>query len=263
MSDSREDSSPASPRGTPIDTDIPDHGLRTTHRAPRTPPARVVDLGRLSWDEALARQEEAAAGVLAGGPEVVLLVEHPPVVTLGSSADAAHLLAPLAEFERRGIALRETNRGGDVTMHLPGQIVAYPIVDLRRRGRDVHRHVRALEQAVIDTLDTFGPAGERHQGRTGVWIGERKIAAIGVAVRRWITLHGLALNVACDLSIFDLIVPCGLHGYGVTSMEAELGKAPSLAEVRDRLAAALARVLTPREPDHATHPTAQATTPDF
>jgi lipoyl(octanoyl) transferase len=164
------------------------------------------------------------------------LAEHPHVVTLGRRAKLEHLLLTPEALAARGIALCETNRGGDVTYHGPGQIVAYPIVDLQDWKKDVVAYVRALEQVVIDALVDFGIAGERVSGCTGVWVEGAKVAAIGVHVSRWITSHGFALNVSTDLRYFEVIIPCGLRK-PVTSMKQLLGEDPP----RQDVAAALVR----------------------
>jgi lipoyl(octanoyl) transferase len=214
----------------------------------------MVDLGRISYDEALVRQRSIRDRVLAeraaGGGMTILLLEHdPPVVTVTRRPSAAsHVLASPEALAARGVELRETDRGGDVTWHGPGQVVAYAILDLPRFGLRVGSHMRLLEQVVIDTIGEHGLEGRRDPGATGVWIGEgpaaAKIAAMGVRVGRGVSMHGLALNVDCDLSHFGLIVPCGLAGRPVTSMAKALGAAPpSVAEVKRGLAAAFARRL--------------------
>jgi lipoyl(octanoyl) transferase len=184
----------------------------------------VVDLGVQRYASTLALQREVARARIAGDLEedVLLLVEHPPVVTLGRSAKDAHMLATPAYLEQRGVELFEVERGGDVTFHGPGQLVGYPIIDLKQHRRDLHWYLRQVEQFLIDALAAFSLHGERRPPHTGVWIGERKIASIGVHARDWVTWHGFALNVATDLDYFDLIVPCGIHGVRMTSVDAEL-----------------------------------------
>jgi lipoyl(octanoyl) transferase len=173
-------------------------------------------------------------------PDQLLLLEHPHVITLGRNARPENLLASREVLERAGIALYEISRGGDVTYHGPGQLVGYPIMDLREWKRDVTAYVRAVEQAVIDTLASFGLKAGRAPGLTGVWTDGRKIAAIGVHISRWITSHGFALNVSTDLSYFQYIVPCGLT-LPVTSME-QMGVRTTVAEVASRLAESFGRV---------------------
>lgn len=186
------------------------------------------DLGRLDYLSAVALQEQLVARKQQEAlPDVLLFVEHPHVYTIGRGGDQANILVP------QDVPVIRTGRGGDVTYHGPGQLVVYPIVDLRSKLRkDVHRYVRNLELSAIRTLADFGIVGERRPPYTGIWIGDKKIAAIGVAVRRGITFHGLALNVNSDLSYFKRIIPCGLAWADVTSMEKELGEAQSLTRVK-------------------------------
>jgi lipoate-protein ligase B len=176
----------------------------------------------------------------------IFLVEHvPPVITVTRRADApAHVLVSDERLASLGVQRVETDRGGDVTWHGPGQIVAYLVLDLNLVGLRVHGYLRMLEGAVIDTLAAFGLVGSREQGATGVWIGGAKVCAFGVRLSRWISMHGLALNVQPDLRQFDLIVPCGLHGRRVTSMQRELGAAePTLDAVRTVLVEQLLRAI--------------------
>ncbi len=205
----------------------------------------VYDLGRVPYRDALAFQHRAVAMRARGeAPDVLYAVEHDPVLTIGRSGHPENLRAGRAELERRGVDVVSVERGGDLTYHGPGQIVGYPIVSLADLpgGCDLHRYLRDLEEALIETLDAFGLAAGRRPPYTGVWVGERKVAAIGVAVRRWITFHGFALNVDPDLSHFDWIHPCGIRHMGVASMASLLGKAPSREEVLARLADAFTRV---------------------
>jgi lipoyl(octanoyl) transferase len=177
-------------------------------------------------------------------PDTLLLLEHPPVVTLGRSAHAEHLLVSAEGLAARGIALHESGRGGDVTYHGPGQLVGWPVVALAGRERDAHAWLRVLEEALIRTLADFGVTGRREPGLTGVWTERGKIAAIGVRLcQGWITGHGFALNVEDDLSGFATIVPCGVRGRAVTSLAACAGSTPGLAEVGNRAAHHLAALL--------------------
>lgn len=187
----------------------------------------------LKYADGLSLQQARLADVAARRDEIahLVLVEHTPVITLGRSSRAEHLLLTPAQLAARGVEVHESNRGGDVTFHGPGQLVAYPVMALDRIGRDLHRYLRALEQWLIDLCGRWRLSGERRPGMTGVWIGQRKIAAIGIACRQWIVYHGVALNVCTDLSWFDMIVPCGIREYGVTSLSAELGRTVALAEV--------------------------------
>jgi lipoyl(octanoyl) transferase len=187
-------------------------------------PIEVRRLGLRDYAETLALQEEARTDVLAGGPEQLLLVEHPPVITLGRRGDARHVLVPRAPVLR-------VSRGGDVTYHGPGQLVGYPILDLGQRGRDIDRYLRALEEVLIAVAARFGLAARRQRGFTGVWLGNAKLAAIGVGIRRWVTIHGFALNVADLRADFAAIVPCGLAGIGVTSLAEATGSCPAMADV--------------------------------
>jgi lipoyl(octanoyl) transferase len=177
------------------------------------------DLGRLEWHKAFVVQQSLAEQRKRGEiPDQLLIVEHPHVVTLGRNGKEANLLASPELLSRAGISFCETDRGGDVTYHGPGQIVGYPILDLRDWKRDVHLYVRSIEQVLIDTLADFGIVAGRVEGCTGVWVGGAKLAAIGVHISRWITTHGFAFNLNPDLKYFQYIVPCGLTK-PVTSME--------------------------------------------
>ena len=189
----------------------------------------VSDLGTMPYAEALELQRSVAARRISGEiPEdVLLLVEHPPVVTLGRSSKDAHLTASPELLRLRGVELFEVERGGDVTFHGPGQLVGYPIIDLKRHKQDLHWYLRTVEQALIDTLEALGIAAGRNTGYTGVWTGGKKIASIGVHARDWVTWHGFALNVTTDLSYFDLIVPCGIQNVTMTSLARELGPGES------------------------------------
>lgn len=198
----------------------------------------TVDWGRTPYPSAWRWQEDFVARRLAGEiGDTLIFTEHEPVYTLGVRQGAArHLLWDAAELTRRGIAVVETNRGGDITYHGPGQVVGYPIIHLAAR-RDLHAYLRFLEQVLINALGCLGLAAGRRPGQTGIWLGPRKIAAIGVAVRRWVTFHGFALNVNNDLAPFAGIVPCGITDGTVTSLRQELGREFDLAEVKAVLAA--------------------------
>jgi lipoate-protein ligase B len=187
-------------------------------------------LGGMDFAAALAVQEELVARKQREpSSDILLFVEHPHVYTLGRGGKESNVLAP------QDVGVIHTSRGGDVTYHGPGQLVVYPVIDLRSKLRkDVHRYVRNLELSAIRTLNDFGLIASRRPPFTGIWIGDKKIAAIGVAVRRCITFHGLALNVNTDLAYFDRIIPCGLAWADVTSMARELGKAQRMELVRDR-----------------------------
>ena len=176
-----------------------------------------------------------------GRRNFLMLVEHPPVITLGRSADPREVLASREKLREKGVEVTEVARGGRVTFHGPGQLVCYPILDLTRRGRDLHRYLRDLEAWLMDLCEDYGIDAQRIEERTGVWVGERKIAAIGVAARKWCSYHGVALNVSTDLSYFDLIVPCGYGDSGVTSLERELDETPNWKDVADRAVSGFCR----------------------
>jgi lipoyl(octanoyl) transferase len=197
----------------------------------------VLDWGRTGYADAWQRQEELVSRRNTGeATDTLVFTEHDPVYTLGVRKGAEqHMIWDEAELARRGIAVCKTNRGGDITYHGPGQIVGYPIVNLNAR-KDLHAYLRLLEQVLINTVGTFGLAAARREGKTGIWLGTRKIAAIGVAVKKWTTYHGFALNVNADLTPFGGIVPCGITDGTVTSIAAELGAAPSAEEVKRVLA---------------------------
>jgi len=194
----------------------------------------VRRLGRVGYQEALDLQADLVEKRRRGEiGDLLLLLQHPPVITLGVKTrnDRTNIVATEPQLAAEGVEVFETGRGGDVTYHGPGQLVGYPIFDLNPDRRDVHRYVRDIEQALIDAVATFGITAGRVPGLTGIWAGDHKLAAIGVRISRWITSHGFALNVAPNLSHFDLIVPCGIRDRGVTSMERLLGRAVPMAEV--------------------------------
>jgi lipoate-protein ligase B len=209
-----------------------------------SPGLEVRRLGRIAYGEALALQEELRAKRGAGAiPDTVLLLEHPDVITFGRSARAGTALLGDEELRRDGYDVFRVSRGGDVTWHGPGQLVGYPILDLEARGRDVHRYLRELEAVLIAALGDLGISALRRDGFAGVWLDEwRKIASIGVGVRHWLTIHGFALNVCCDLSRFGAIVPCGLPGVRMVSASSVLGRPVPLAEATDRVEARLRQV---------------------
>jgi lipoate-protein ligase B len=237
-----------------------------------TPLLHVLDLGRAAYAPTLALQERLVAALRAalraapgggdgagraGGADSagetnatdrsrdgwLLLLEHdPPVLTLGRRAQEGHVLASRERLARLGIEVHEVSRGGDVTYHGPGQLVAYLILRLDRHGRDVHLFMRNLEESVIRVLARYGVAGGRVEGLTGVWVGHEKVAAAGVAITRWVTYHGIALNVCPQMDHFGLIVPCGIRDHGVTSLSALAGREVSVAEVRPLMAECVAEV---------------------
>ena len=202
-------------------------------------------LGVVRYGEALELQSQLVESRRANRiPDQLLLLEHPPVITLGVKArnDRSHVLAPAEVLDSAGVELFETGRGGDVTYHGPGQLVGYPILDLNPDRRDVHRYVRDLEEVLIRTAARFGIQATRQPGLTGVWVGDNKLAAIGVRISRWITSHGFALNVTTDLGHFNLIVPCGITGKGVTSLQQLLGRNVSIDEVANVVVACFGEV---------------------
>ena len=204
------------------------------------PRVEIRRLGEIPFAQALEAQNELREDRLAGtGTDTVLLLEHPDTITFGRGSRPEN--APLSDFELRsaGYEVFRIQRGGDVTYHGPGQIVGYPIFNLAQRGRDLHRYLRALESVLIETLAAFGIPARRREGYTGVWIDERrKIASIGIGLRRWVTLHGFALNVCCDLERFDAVVPCGLAEAQMTNM-CEFSASLDVGEVLPHLEAAL------------------------
>ena len=182
----------------------------------------VTDLGRMAFDDAWRIQERAVAERLAGGPDRLFLVEHDPVVTLGRHGGRENLLVAPEYLAAHGVALAEASRGGNITCHFPGQVVAYPIFKIRPGRGGLRGLFTDLEAVVIATLTGYGVTGEREPGRPGVFVAGRKIASIGLAVKRSVTAHGLALNVGRDLGVFSLITPCGLHGVAPTSLALEM-----------------------------------------
>ena len=184
----------------------------------------VVELGRRAYDDALELQRAVARARISGDipQDVLLLVEHNPVITLGRASKEAHLLANKEQLAARGVELFEVERGGDVTFHGPGQLVGYPIIDLKRHKQDLHWYLRQVEESLIRALATFEIEAQREPKYTGVWTAGRKIASIGVHARDWVTWHGFALNVTTELSYFDLMVPCGIPEVRMTSVEREM-----------------------------------------
>ena len=209
-----------------------------------TRPLDVRRLGRIAYADALELQAELVARRRAGEiPDTLLLLEHPHVITLGSGSHEENVLVSAEERAARGIELFETGRGGDVTYHGPGQLVGYPILDLKPDRQDLHRYLRDLEEMLIGVLGEFGLRGSRKEGLTGVWVDDRKLAAIGVRVSSgWITSHGFALNVNTDLSFFGAIVPCGIRDHGVGSISEEVGRTVEMREAEDAVVRQMARV---------------------
>ena len=217
------------------------------------PIIEVRRLGLVPYEAALELQQQLVDARKADAiPDQLLLLEHPAVITLGAKVrnDRSHVLASREALDGAGVSVFEAGRGGDVTFHGPGQLVGYPILDLRPDRCDVHRYVRDLEQVMIATAAQFGVEAARVAGLTGAWVGNDKLAAIGVRISRWITSHGFALNVGVDLSQFGLIVPCGIADRGVTSLARLLGREVPLKTVEDAVAGAFGAVFA-REPVEA------------
>jgi len=215
----------------------PDYGPRS--------PIPAYDLGRVPYVAALQFQRRAVEARAAGrAPDCLYFVEHDPVITVGRAGKDSNLRLSAAEYQLRGVEVVAVERGGDVTYHGPGQLVGYPVVALDNLpcGRDLHGYLRDLEEGVIRAVASFGLPAERRPPYTGVWVGPRKIAAIGVAVRRWIAFHGFALNVNPNLAHFDWIHPCGIRHLGVGSLASLLGAAPPREEVAARLAASFTEI---------------------
>jgi lipoyl(octanoyl) transferase len=206
----------------------------------------VRRLGRVPYADALEMQRALVEARRAGGVgDVLLLLEHPPVITLGTRSESArtHVVATPERLAELGVELRETGRGGDVTYHGPGQLVAYPILDLKPDRADVYTYVRNLEEVMIRVSRAFGVEAGRLDGLTGTWVRGSKIGAIGIRISRWISSHGLAYNVNTDLEYFNLIVPCGIRDHGVTSLSRELGRPVPMPDVEDALITAFRQVI--------------------
>lgn len=204
----------------------------------------VERLGLVPYEPVLALQRQRHAEVVAGeAEETLFLLQHEPVITFGRNRGAGHLLASPDQLATRGVALCATERGGDITYHGPGQIVGYPILRLGPTERDISAYVWRLEEIMLRTAADFGVSAARQAGMRGIWAGGAKLGAVGVRVSNWVTLHGWALNVAPDLDRYGLIVPCGIQGCAVTSLQAQLGRAPEMEAVEQRLVTHTAAVL--------------------
>ena len=205
--------------------------------------AELLDLGRLSYLPAWDRQGEIQAGVIAGDrQDTLIFVEHPPVLTLGANFHDENLRLPREEYGDLGIEVVTTDRGGDVTFHGPNQLVIYPIFDLRQHGKDLHQWLRNLEEAIILVCADFSVTGKRSSVNTGVWVDDKKVAAIGIKVSKWVSIHGIALNCNNDLSPFDTIVPCGIHNYGVTSLSLESNREITIEDAKPKVISAFETV---------------------
>ena len=205
----------------------------------------IVNLGIVDYREAHQLQKRLLQEHIEGrGSDTLLLLQHYPVITIGRSGSRSNILLTESALAAAGIEVCEIERGGDVTYHGPGQLTGYPIINLQHFRKDVHWYLRQLEEVIIRVLTGYGITGERVEGYTGVWVGNEKIAAIGISVRRWITYHGFAFNINPDMSHFQMITPCGITDKGVTSLERLLGYRVDIDEVADRTASAFARVLS-------------------
>lgn len=205
---------------------------------------KVMDLGKKDYSSTYRLQLELVEKRIKNEIEDVLIfVEHdPPVITLGRSAKREHLLVLPDELERLGIEIAEIDRGGDITYHGPGQLVCYPIFDLKQHVKDLHLVLRLYEEIMLKTIESYGLAGQSIEGYTGAWVGKKKIGAIGIAVRQWVTYHGLAFNVNPELGHFSLIVPCGIRDYGVTSLQCLLDYPVDFSGVKERILREFARI---------------------
>ncbi len=206
-------------------------------------PAHLTDLGTVEYESALDLQTSLRDRRIAGNvPDTLVLLEHPPTITIGRSGDTSNILVSESRLARLGVRLLNTNRGGDVTYHGPGQIVGYTIMDLRPYGMNLRAHLRRLEEVIIRALEPFGIIAGRNAYYTGVWVDGKKIASIGLHVRRWVTMHGFALNVDPNLDHFSLIHPCGIPGRPMTSLARLLGRPVDSETVRAKLTSAFAQV---------------------
>lgn len=221
---------------------------------------RVIDRGVISYEDAFALQKSEVARVQQGGTEVLYLLEHPHVITVGRNGDGGAIVADERIIRERGVTISNTDRGGDVTYHGPGQLVGYPVIHLEPGRRDIRRYVHDLEEVLMRSLSDFAVAGRRHPEHRGVWVGDSKIASLGVRVSRWVTCHGFALNINTDLSYFSLMHPCGIAGCKMTSLADELGSEVAMDAVKRSVLHHFANVfgrtvtrepLGPRAPENA------------
>ena len=201
----------------------------------------VIQCGLIEYERALRLQKDLVREVAAGAPGVLFLCEHPATLTLGRTSHQHNILAPHDELVRRGVKVVAADRGGDVTLHAPGQLVAYPILDLKTMGRDLGVYLRKLEQASVDFLLDFGIVAQGDDDRRGVWVGPSKIASIGIGVSHWVTYHGVSVNISTDLDLFKLIRPCGLD-VAMTSVKKLTGRSPSMSAAAQKFADHFLRV---------------------
>ena len=208
-----------------------------------TKPAQLIELGSMEYLAAWGVQLRVMDEVREGAPDTLILVEHPKVLTLGANFHEENLLFTREKYAEMGVQVHETDRGGDVTYHGPGQQVIYPIFDVSRHGKDLHKWMRDLEETMISVCRSFGLVAVRNpKVNTGAWVNDRKIAAIGVKIKRWVSIHGIALNCENDLSDFNLINPCGITTHGVTSLSQELQRPVPLLEVKPKIVEAFSQV---------------------
>lgn len=227
---------------------------------------QVLDLGLVDYQSALNLQTELRDRRIAGRiPDTLILLEHPPVITLGRSGNLDNVLVPESDLSERGIRLIHTNRGGDVTYHGPGQIVGYAILDLTRHGTDLRKHLWKLEEVLICTLTSLGITGTRRDGETGVWVAQNKIASIGIHVKRWVTMHGLALNLAPNFDHLSLINHCGITDAPMTSIQKTLSIAVPPRQARHALKSSFSQIfnLTPINPPNPLPPPPEGPPPPF
>jgi len=198
----------------------------------------LIDLGFIDYEEAYKIQKDLVIKRKAGVIEdTVILAEHAPVFTIGRTGKRENIFEDDTSLARRAIKVLRVERGGDVTFHGPGQLVGYPVIDLKRRGKDLHKYLRSLEDVVIRFLNCYSVAGQRRQGKTGVWVEDKKISSIGIAATDWVTFHGLSINVNMDLSFFSMMRPCGMSDIEVTSLDRVLRRRIDIAQARNALAA--------------------------
>ena len=215
------------------------------------PPCWVVDQGLVEYRQAQAQQRELVARRRAGAvPDCLLVLEHPSVITIGRSGSSADILAEAQVLRERGIAVCSSERGGEVTYHGPGQLVGYPIFDLRAAGLDLRAYWQRLEEVICAVANAYGVTAERRSGLTGVWCGEQKLASLGLRVNGWVAWHGFALNVNNDLSAFELIHPCGMRNGKVTSLSARVGRGIELSEVKSQVVEHFGRAFMRRMQSH-------------
>ncbi len=203
---------------------------------------RTLDLGLKGYLETWDIQKEIHAAVAEGCEDCLIFVEHPPVLTLGANFHPENLRLTMPEYRSRGVQLLHTDRGGDVTYHGPGQLVIYPVFNLNKHGQDLHKWMRDLEETQMIVAKSFGLNPRRFAPHTGVWVDELKLSAIGVKIKQWVNLHGIALNCNVDIQMFELIIPCGIEGYGVTSLTQECGREITIDDVKDVMSEAFASV---------------------